>query len=145
MLPPTERQRAATRQVILDAAFRMMREERTVAFSHEPVAAGARVAVRTVYCRFPAIQGSESLASKWVKDSDPLIGCRAPRSHAGAHTRETTAAREDHAGGVRPSGGMTPMARSPNRDRLVRKARVPLLRGVSAVSRRLLQRRHRRG
>ena len=34
LLSPAERQRAATRQTILDAAFRMLREEPTAAFSH---------------------------------------------------------------------------------------------------------------
>jgi AcrR family transcriptional regulator len=51
--PPAERQRAATRQAILDAAFRMLREEPTTPFSHETVAERAGVAARTVYRHFP--------------------------------------------------------------------------------------------
>lgn len=53
VLSPAERQRAATRHAILDAGFRMLREEPTAAFSHENVAARARVAARTAYRHFP--------------------------------------------------------------------------------------------
>lgn len=49
---PGERQRAATRQAILDAALLMLREEPTMSFSHETVAERAGVAARTVYRHF---------------------------------------------------------------------------------------------
>lgn len=48
-----QRQLAATRQAIVDAAFRMMREEPTTPFSHETVAERAGVSARTVYRHFP--------------------------------------------------------------------------------------------
>jgi AcrR family transcriptional regulator len=49
-----ERQRAATRAAILDAALQMLRDEPATPFSHETVAARAGVAARTVYRHFPA-------------------------------------------------------------------------------------------
>lgn len=48
-----QRQLAATRQAIVDAAFRMMREEPTTPFSHETVAERAGISARTVYRHFP--------------------------------------------------------------------------------------------
>jgi len=79
VLSPAERQRAATRQVIVDAAFRMMRDEPTVAFSHETVAARARVAPRTLYRHFPA-QADLTLAL-WERIRD-TAGIRWPHSEA---------------------------------------------------------------
>lgn len=52
----TERQRAATRQSILDAALAHVLGQPTASFSHESVAAGAGVAPRTVYRHFPTQQ-----------------------------------------------------------------------------------------
>jgi AcrR family transcriptional regulator len=48
-----ERQRAGTRQAILDAALTLMRERPLESFSHESVAARADVSARTVYRHFP--------------------------------------------------------------------------------------------
>jgi AcrR family transcriptional regulator len=53
VLSPAERQRAATRAAILDAALGMLRDEPETAFSHEAVADRAGVAARTVYRHFP--------------------------------------------------------------------------------------------
>lgn len=47
------RQRAATRQAILDAALRMLREEAGIPLSHESVAERAGVAARTAFRHFP--------------------------------------------------------------------------------------------
>jgi AcrR family transcriptional regulator len=79
VLSPAERQRAATRQAILDAAFRMLREEPTAAFSHETVAERARVAARTVYRHFPA--RTDLTLALWERIRD-TTGTRWPQSEA---------------------------------------------------------------
>jgi len=79
VLSPADRQRAATRQVILDAAFRMIRDEPTAAFSHETVATRACVAARTVYRHFP-VQADLTLAL-WERIRD-TSGIRWPHSEA---------------------------------------------------------------
>lgn len=52
-LPAAERQRLATRALILDAAFALLQAGGTDTFSHETVAERAAVAARTVYRHFP--------------------------------------------------------------------------------------------
>jgi len=52
----TARQRAATRQSILDAALAQLVEQPTAPFSHETLATAAGVAPRTVYRHFPTKQ-----------------------------------------------------------------------------------------
>jgi AcrR family transcriptional regulator len=79
VLSPAERQRAATRQSILDAALRMLREEPATAFSHETVAARAAVAARTVYRHFPA--RSDLTRALWEQIRD-TTGTRWPRTEA---------------------------------------------------------------
>lgn len=76
VLSPAERQRAATRRVILDAAFRMLREEPAATFSHETVAQRARVAARTVYRHFPA--RSDLTLALWERIRD-TTGTRWPQ------------------------------------------------------------------
>ena len=78
-LSRAERQRAATRQAILDAALRMVREEPTAAFSHETVADRARVAARTVYRHFPA--RTDLTLALWERIRD-TTGTRWPESEA---------------------------------------------------------------
>jgi AcrR family transcriptional regulator len=79
VLPPAERQRAATRQAILDAAFRMLREEPTTPFSHETVAERAGVAARTLYRHFPT--RADLTLALWERLRD-AAGTRWPRAEA---------------------------------------------------------------
>jgi AcrR family transcriptional regulator len=79
MLPPGERQRAATRQAILDAAFRMLREEPTMPFSHETVAERAGVAARTIYRHFPT--RADLTLALWERLRD-AAGTRWPHAEA---------------------------------------------------------------
>lgn len=79
MLSPHERLRAATRQAILDAAFRMMREEPTAPFSHETVAERAGVSARTVYRHFPT--RADLTLALWERLRDES-GTRWPRTEA---------------------------------------------------------------
>ena len=76
---PAERQRAATRQAILDAAMRLLREQPTTPFSHETVADRARVAARTVYRHFPA--RADLTLALWERIRD-TTGTRWPRREA---------------------------------------------------------------
>lgn len=79
VLPPGERQRAATRQAILDAAFRMLREEPATPFSHETVAERAGVAARTLYRHFPT--RADLTLALWERLRD-AAGTRWPRAEA---------------------------------------------------------------
>ena len=79
VLSPAERQRAATRQAILAAAVRMLREEPTAAFSHETVAERAGVAARTVYRHFPA--RADLTLALWERIRD-TTGTRWPQTEA---------------------------------------------------------------
>ena len=79
VLSPAERQRAATRQAILDAALRLLREEPTAPFSHEAVAERATVAPRTVYRHFPA--RADLTRALWERIRD-TTGTRWPRTEA---------------------------------------------------------------
>jgi AcrR family transcriptional regulator len=79
MLSPAERQRAATRQAILDAALRLVREEPATPFSHEAVAERASVAARTVYRHFPA--RADLTRALWERIRD-TTGTRWPRTRA---------------------------------------------------------------
>lgn len=95
VLTPAERQRAATRQAVLEAALRLLREEPTTHFSHESVAARAAVAARTVYRHFPA--RSDLTLALWERIRD-TTGTRWPRT-AGAilpSLRVTFAQFEEH-------------------------------------------------
>jgi len=76
-----ERQRAATRQAILDAAVTLMRERPLETFSHGSVAGRAGVSVRTVYRHFPTrhdlSEGSwlrvrEDTGTKWPGREDEI-------------------------------------------------------------------------
>jgi AcrR family transcriptional regulator len=78
-LTPAERQRAATRQAILDAALRMVHDEPATAFSHEAVADRARVAARTVYRHFPA--RTDLTLALWERIRD-TTGTRWPQREA---------------------------------------------------------------
>jgi AcrR family transcriptional regulator len=79
VLSPAERQRAATRQAILDAALRLVREEPGVPFSHEAVAERAAVAARTVYRHFPARADLSRALWERIRDT---TGTRWPRTEA---------------------------------------------------------------
>jgi AcrR family transcriptional regulator len=79
VLSPTERQRVATRQAILDAALRLLREESGAPFSHEAVAERAAVAARTVYRHFPA--RADLTRALWERIRD-TTGTRWPRTEA---------------------------------------------------------------
>ena len=78
-ISPAERQRAATRQAILDAAMRMVYEEPSVYLSHEAVAERARVAARTVYRHFPA--RADLTLAVWQRLRD-RTGTRWPHTEA---------------------------------------------------------------
>jgi AcrR family transcriptional regulator len=77
VLSPAERQRVATRQAILDAALRLLREEPATPFSHEAVAERAAVAARTVYRHFPA--RADLTRALWERIRD-TTGTRWPRT-----------------------------------------------------------------
>ena len=77
---PAARQRAATREAILDAALRMLRDEPTAPFSHETVAERAGVAARTVYRHFPARLDLTGALWERLRDS---MGTRWPASENG--------------------------------------------------------------
>lgn len=79
VLSPSQRQRAATHQAILDAAFHMLREEPTTPFSHETVAERAGISARTIYRHFPT-RGDLTLAL-WERLRD-ASGTRWPRAEA---------------------------------------------------------------
>jgi AcrR family transcriptional regulator len=79
VLSPAERQRAATRGAILDAALRLLREEPGTPFSHEAVAERAAVAPRTVYRHFPA--RADLTLALWERIRD-TTGTRWPRTEA---------------------------------------------------------------
>ncbi|MEP6495540.1 MAG: TetR/AcrR family transcriptional regulator [bacterium] len=79
VLSPAERQRAGTRQAILDAAFDMLREDPAPVFSHETVAERARVAARTVYRHFPA--RTDLTLALWERIRS-AAGVRWPQSEA---------------------------------------------------------------
>lgn len=64
----SSRQRAATRQAIVDAALRMLREEVGVPLSHEAVAERAGVAARTAFRHFPT--RTELTAALWERLRD---------------------------------------------------------------------------
>ena len=76
---PAERQRAATRRTILDAAFRLLRDAPTAPFSHEAVAERAGVAARTAYRHFPA--RADLTLALWERIRD-TTGTRWPRREA---------------------------------------------------------------
>lgn len=76
---PSQRQREATHQAILDAAFRMMREEPATPFSHETVAERAGVSARTVYRHFPT--RADLTLALWERLRD-VSGTRWPRTEA---------------------------------------------------------------
>ncbi len=76
---PGQRLREATRQAILDAAFRMMQEEPATPFSHETVAARAGVSARTVYRHFPT--RADLTLALWERLRD-VSGIRWPRTEA---------------------------------------------------------------
>jgi AcrR family transcriptional regulator len=76
---PAERQRLATRQAILEAALRLLREEPATPFSHEAVAERAAVAARTVYRHFPA--RADLTLALWERIRD-TTGTRWPRAEA---------------------------------------------------------------
>lgn len=76
---PSQRQREATHQAILDAAFRMMREEPATPFSHETVAERAGVSARTVYRHFPT--RADLTLALWERLRD-VSGTRWPRAEA---------------------------------------------------------------
>ena len=76
---PAERQRVATRQAILDAALRLLREEPGASFSHEAVAERAAVSPRTVYRHFPA--RADLTRALWERIRD-TTGTRWPRTEA---------------------------------------------------------------
>ena len=78
-LPPAERQRAATRQAILDAALRLLHEEPGTPFSHEAVAKRAVVAARTVYRHFPS--QADLTRALWERIRD-TTGTRWPQVEA---------------------------------------------------------------
>ena len=63
-----ERQRAGTRQAILDAALTLMRERPLETFSHESVAERAAVSARTVYRHFPTRR--DLTGGLWVRLRD---------------------------------------------------------------------------
>lgn len=63
-----DRQRTATRAVILDAALAQVQETPTAPFSHESVAARARIAPRTVYRHFPT--RGDLTAALWTRLRD---------------------------------------------------------------------------
>src|SRR5690606_8171005 len=75
-----QRQLAATRQAIVDAAFRMMREEPTTPFSHETVAERAGISARTVYRHFPT--RADLTLALWER-LRAESGTRWPRTEAG--------------------------------------------------------------
>ena len=77
VIPPAERQRAATRQLILDAAVRMLHEEPSVYLAHKAVAERAGVAARTVYRHFPA--RADLTLALWQRIRD-RTGTRWPRA-----------------------------------------------------------------
>jgi AcrR family transcriptional regulator len=79
VIPPAERQRAATREAILDAAVRMLHEEPSIYLAHEAVAARAGVAARTVYRHFPA--RADLTLALWERIRD-RTGTRWPRTEA---------------------------------------------------------------
>ena len=74
-----ERQRASTRQAILDAALALMREQPTEPFTHEAVAERAAVSARTVYRHFPARR--DLTAGLWTQLRD-RTGTQWPRLEA---------------------------------------------------------------
>jgi AcrR family transcriptional regulator len=76
---PAERQRATTRQAILDAAFRMLREEPATPFSHETVAERASISARTIYRHFPT--RADLTLALWERLRD-VSGTRWPRAEA---------------------------------------------------------------
>lgn len=78
-MPIRERQRAATRQVMLDAAFRLLRDEPGAPFSHEAVAERAGVAPRTVYRYFPTRHDLTLALWQCLRDSQ---GTRWPSAEA---------------------------------------------------------------
>lgn len=82
VLSPAERQRAATRQAILDAALGMLRDAPETPFSHEAVAERAGVAARTVYRHFPArldLTGAlwerlrDSMGTRWPSTEEEIL------------------------------------------------------------------------
>ena len=79
VLSPAERQRAATRQAILDAALRLLHEEPATPFSHEAVAERAAVAARTVYRHFPV--RADLTRALWERIRD-TTGTRWPGTEA---------------------------------------------------------------
>jgi AcrR family transcriptional regulator len=79
VLSPAERQRAATRQAILDAALRMLGEEPAAPFSHEAVAERAALAARTVYRHFPT--RADLTRALWERIRD-TTGTRWPGTEA---------------------------------------------------------------
>ena len=95
VLSPADRQRAATRQAIVDAALRLLREEPATPFSHEAVAERARVAARTVYRHFPA--RADLTLALWQRIRD-TTGTRWPRTESAIlpALRVTFAQFEDH-------------------------------------------------
>jgi AcrR family transcriptional regulator len=95
IVPPAERQRAATRAAILDAALRLLREEPAAPFSHETVAERAAVAARTVYRHFPA--RADLTLALWERIRD-TTGTRWPRTEAAIlpSLRVTFAQFEEH-------------------------------------------------
>jgi AcrR family transcriptional regulator len=95
VLAPAERQRLATRQAILDAALRLLREEPATPFSHEAVADRAAVAPRTVYRHFPT--RADLTRAVWERIRD-TTGTRWPRTEAAilAALRVTFAQFEEH-------------------------------------------------
>ena len=95
VLAPAERQRLATRQAILDAALRLLREDPATPFSHEAVAHRAAVAPRTVYRHFPA--RADLTRAVWERIRD-TTGTRWPRTEAAilSALRVTFAQFEEH-------------------------------------------------
>lgn len=76
---PADRQRAATRGVILDAALRMVHEEPSEYLAHESVAERAGVSARTVYRHFPT--RADLTLALWERIRD-RTGTRWPRTEA---------------------------------------------------------------
>lgn len=79
VLSPAERLRAGTREAILDASLRLLREEPATSFSHEAVAKRAGVGARTVYRHFPA--RADLTRALWERIRD-TTGLRWPRTEA---------------------------------------------------------------
>ena len=106
MIPPKlsahDRQRAVTRQAILDAALAMLRDEPLESFSHEAIAARTGIAARTVYRHFLA--RSDLIGALWQRLRDET-GTRWPTTEAeiGPAVRAQFAQFEAHAALVRAS------------------------------------------